>query len=142
MSGYCPDCGNPWCCCNLANEEEAMSADEKKPREFWISITKTPQLMASDKPDMVVQNGLGENVEIEKVHVIEYSAYETLLATAKELLEELRPYSQGRRDQSSQDWQTNWKEVEIKNESDYEFYPNHVEKEVIEKFEAAIRGMK
>jgi len=49
---------------------------------------------------------------------------------------ELEGYSAGRRDQSFEGWQMEWREVKIRHESDYEFYPNHVEKAFISELRA------
>lgn len=56
-------------------------------------------------------------------------------ARLRELLEmsinNLEGYSLARRDKSFEGWEKEWREVEIKHESDYEFYPNHITKEEI-----------
>lgn len=55
----------------------------------------------------------------------------------KDLLQELKPYAQARRDTNKgEGWE--WHYVEIKHESDYEFYPNHIDKKTIEDFELRI----
>lgn len=53
---------------------------------------------------------------------------------ARELLEELSTYSQARRDMRVKDL-SKWKFIKIKHESDYEFYPNHIDQETIEAYE-------
>ena len=67
------------------------------------------------------------------------AAVNELMPMAEELVEvlditvsELDQYSRGRRDQSFEGWQSQWIEVPIKHESDYEFYPNHIEKDFVE----------
>lgn len=51
-----------------------------------------------------------------------------------EAIGELESYSIGRRDKSFDGWMKQWKEIEIKSDSDYEYYPNHIRKEVISYF--------
>lgn len=65
---------------------------------------------------------------------------ERLRALANDMLDELRPYSYGRRDKSSDGWQKEWRYVKIKTVGDYEHYPNHVPKETIEEFEKALEA--
>lgn len=58
----------------------------------------------------------------------------------KDLLEELRPYAQPSRDTTKgPGWE--WNYVEIKHEFDYEYYPNHVDKKVIEEFEKRFKAI-
>lgn len=67
------------------------------------------------------------------------AALKELMPMVEELVEaldiavsELDQYSRGRRDQSFEGWQSQWIEVPTKHESDYEFYPNHIEKDFVE----------
>ena len=60
---------------------------------------------------------------------------EVLESGFKEAIEELKPYAFGKRDQSFDGWQKEWRHIEIENEFDYEHYPNHVDKEMIQRFE-------
>jgi hypothetical protein len=68
-------------------------------------------------------------------------AVRSLLKTLKEAVDELRSYAQARRDQSFKGWESTWKEIEIKHESDYEYYPNHVCRETIDDYDAVIEKM-
>jgi hypothetical protein len=59
---------------------------------------------------------------------------EKLTETLQDAIFELKCYSQGRRDTSFHGWEKTWKEIEIVHESDYEYYPNHVDKKTIDEF--------
>lgn len=50
---------------------------------------------------------------------------------ANDAISELSQYSAGIRDQSFEGWQKEWREKEVRFESDYAYYPNHVTKEYI-----------
>ena len=56
---------------------------------------------------------------------------EKLVEALESAVSELSAYSQGERDKSFDGWQLTWREVPIKHESDYAFYPNHVTKEAV-----------
>ena len=49
-----------------------------------------------------------------------------------DVVDELSAYAVGARDKSFVGWESTWKQVNPKNDFDYEFYPNHVTKEYIE----------
>lgn len=52
---------------------------------------------------------------------------------------ELSMYAQGRRDTSFQGWERTWKEIEVKHDFDYEFYPNHIDKETVEELKEVLK---
>lgn len=54
----------------------------------------------------------------------------------------LKHYASGRRDQSFDGWELEWREVEIKSESDYAYYPNHVDRKDILILEQALAARK
>lgn len=96
-------------------------SDEKKPREFWI--------YKDELGSQIYDSYLADAAYI---HTIEYSAYKKLeakLQVANKKLEiavsALKFYTQPRRDTSFDGWQSTYRFIEIKDESDYEFYPNH-----------------
>lgn len=69
---------------------------------------------------------------------VDRQSYDKLKAIAVELAKaceiaigELSSYAQGRRDQSFEGWKLEWREIEVKSDADYEYYPNHVTKEFI-----------
>lgn len=53
------------------------------------------------------------------------TAIPKLIEAVEVMREALEFYAQPRRDTSFEGWQKTWKPVEIKHDSDYEFYPNH-----------------
>ena len=65
-----------------------------------------------------------------RVHELEHAL--------EDAISELTMYAQGRRDDSFEGWERTWKEIPIKHESDYEFYPNHVDKETIEELKKVL----
>jgi hypothetical protein len=84
-----------------------------------------PTCVEVHKTDTCVITYLGKRIlELEK-------ALEDAIA-------ELSSYAQGRRDQSFEGWEKTWKEIPIKNEFDYEYYPNHVDVETIEELKKVL----
>jgi len=65
-----------------------------------------------------------------------------LLETFEEAIEDLAFYAQGRRDESFEGWEKQWREIEVKNESDYEFYPNHVSIDTIARYRHVLEKFK
>ncbi len=115
-----------------------------EPREWWICAKKMEAgfYYAEDRekqPDLYPHY----------IHVIEYAAFSIAQEQIKELVShlefcvsELKPYAAGRRDQSFPGWSKTWKEIEIEHSSDYEYYPNHITKEIISDLEKTLEKFK
>lgn len=80
--------------------------------------------------------GLDDNYFVEMCELKEQ--LQRVTEALSEAIAELKTYAQGRRDTSFEGWQKEWREIEVKHESDYEFYPNHVDRETIQRLEQAL----
>lgn len=87
--------------------------------------------------------GIDQNKDVYIEHLknefAKLKAHSDNLAQALEFaIDTLLPYSRGARDKSFDGWQLEWREVEIKSQCDYEFYPNHVQKIDVELMSKAL----
>lgn len=118
----------------MALKYDNLSPDQNDFCAFCMGFDAGYKIMQEQNPTMIA---IDRYYEVKKQLEELRQANERLVSLAKEVIDELEQYSMGRRDYvQGEKWE--WVCKEIKSESDYEFYPNHVDKETIAEYRQAL----